>query len=93
MCHLIHCRDTTTAKQLAELFVEHILRLHGLPRSIVSDQGTQFITKFWMAVCKRLDTKARLSTPYYPQTVGQMEGFTAVMEKYIRCFVNYLQEH
>jgi hypothetical protein len=46
MRHLIQCRDTTTAEQLAELFLEHLFRLHGLPRSIVSDRGTQFVAKF-----------------------------------------------
>ncbi len=92
MRHLIHCRDTTTAEQLAELFLEHVFRLHGLPRSIISDRGTQFVAKFWKALCKRLDTQARLSTPYHPQTDGQTERFNAVMEQYLRCFVNYLQD-
>jgi transposase InsO family protein len=92
MCHLIHCRDTTTAEQLAELFLEHVFRLRGLRRSIVSDQGTQFVAKFWKALCKRLDTQARLSTPYYPQTDGQTERFNAVMEQYLPCFINYLQD-
>jgi hypothetical protein len=70
---LIHCRDTTTAEQLAELFFEHVFRRHGLPRSIVSDRGTQFVAKFWKALCKRWNTHARLSTPYHLQTDGQTE--------------------
>ncbi len=89
--HLIHCRDTTTAEQLAELFLEHVFRLHGLPRSIVSDRGTQFVAKFWRALCKCVDTQARFSTPYHPQTDGQTERFNAVIEQYLRCLVNYLQ--
>jgi transposase InsO family protein len=93
MRYLIHCRDTTTAEQLAKLFLKHVFRLRGLPRSIVSDRGTQFVSKFWKALCKRLDTQARLSTPYHPQTDGQTEMFNAVMEQYLRCFVNYLQDN
>ncbi len=93
MRHLIHCRDTTTAEQLAELVLEHVFRLHGLPRSIVSDRETQFVAKFWKALCRRLDTQARLSTPYHPQTDGQTEHFNAVMGRYLRYFVNYLQDY
>jgi transposase InsO family protein len=93
MRHLVHYRDTTTAEQLAELFLEHVFRLHGLPRLIVSNRGTQFVAKFWKALCKRLDTQARLSTPYHPQTDGQTKQFNAVMEQYLRCFVNYLQDN
>ncbi len=93
MHHLIHCRDTTTAEQLAELFLEHVFRLQGLPRSIVSDRGTKFVAKFWKALCKRLDIQARLSNPYHPQTDGQTEHFHAIMEQYLCCFVNYLQDN
>jgi transposase InsO family protein len=92
MRHLIHCRDTTTAEQLAELFLEHIFRLHGLPRTIVSDRGTQFVAEFWKALCKCVDTQARLSTPCHPQTDEQTERFNAVIEQYLRCFINYLQD-
>ena len=51
MRHLIPCRDTCTAEQLADLFAHHIFRLHGLPESIISDRGTQFTAKFWKALC------------------------------------------
>jgi hypothetical protein len=50
------------------------------------------VAKFWKALCKRLDTQVRLSTPYHPQTDGQTEQFNAVMEQYLWCFVNYLQD-
>lgn len=92
MCHLIPCLDTWTAEQLAELFLLHVFRLHGLPRSIVSDRGSLFNSKFWRALCKRLKIEARLSTPYHPETDGQTERLNAVMEQYLRTYVNYLQD-
>jgi hypothetical protein len=93
MRHLIHCRDTTTAELLVELFLEHVFRLHGPPRSIISDRGTQFVAKFWKALCERLDIQARLSTPYHPQTDGQTERLNVVIEQHLRCIVSYLQDN
>jgi hypothetical protein len=52
--HLIHCRDTTTAKQLTDLYVRHVFRLHNLSQIIVSDRETQFVANFWRALCKIL---------------------------------------
>jgi transposase InsO family protein len=92
MRHLIYCRDTSMDKQLTELFWENVFRLHGLPRSIFLDRGTQFMAKFWRVLCKCLDTQDQLSTPYHPRTDGQTERFNAVMEQYLRYFVNHLQD-
>ncbi len=68
------------AEQLAELYARHIFRLHGLPKSIVSDRGTQFIAKFWRALCKALKIESILSTPYHPETDGQTERLNAILE-------------
>jgi len=92
MRHLIPCRDTCTAEQLAELFVRHVFRLHGLPRTVVSDRGPQFVAGFWQALCVALKIQAKLSTPYHPQTDGQTERLNAIMEQYLRVYVNYLQD-
>ena len=70
MRHFIPYRDTCTAEQLAELYARHILQLHGLPKTIISDRGSQFIAKFWRALCKALKMEALLSTPYHPETDG-----------------------
>jgi transposase InsO family protein len=89
---LIHCRNTTTAEQVADLFLEDVFGLRGLPRSIISNRGTQFVAKFWKAMCKRRNTLAHLSTPYHPLTHGQTERFNTVMEQYLLCFVKNLQD-
>ena len=69
--HFIPCRDTYTAEQLADLYARNIFRLHSLHKTMVSDRGTQFITKFWKGLRKILKIEALVSTPYYPKTDGQ----------------------
>lgn len=88
MRHLIPCRNTTKAKDLAQLYINNIFRLHGLPKSIVSDGGSQFVSIFWKAHCESSKIEARYSTPYHPQTDGQTERFNAVMEQYLRFYIN-----
>ena len=92
MRHFVACRDTTTAEELALLYIRNIFRLHGLPRAIISDRGTQFVADFWLALCKHLKIEAKLSTPHHPETDGQTERLNAVLEQYLRTFVNYLQD-
>ena len=83
MRHFIPCRDTCTAEQLAELYARNIFRLHGLPKTIISDRGTQFVADFWIALCKYLKIEAKLSTPYHPETDGQTERLNATLEQYL----------
>ena len=59
-------RDTITAKELALLFLEHVIRHVGVPETIVSDRGPQFVSDFWNEFCKRIGTKLKLSTANYP---------------------------
>jgi len=92
MRHLILCREKTSAEQLAELYIRNIVRLHGLPQSVVFDRGPQFISAFWKALCKTLEIEIKLSTPYHSETDGQTERFNVVMEQYLRVFVNYQQD-
>ena len=54
--------DTITAKELVPLFLLHVVRHVGLPDSITSDRGPQFVSDFWDEVCSRLKIKVQLST-------------------------------
>ena len=92
MRHLIPCRTSTSAEDLANLFLENVWRLHGLPDGIVSDRGPQFASIFWRSLCKRLQIQPRLSTAFHPQSDGQTERVNAIMEQYLRSFVNYQQD-
>ena len=91
MRHMIPMKSLDTVS-VAENFVKYVFKLHGLPDSIVSDRGTQFVSDFWEALCSRLQIKARLSTAYHPETDGQTENANAVMEQYLRMYCSYLQD-
>jgi transposase InsO family protein len=69
------------AKELANLFIVHIFCLHGLPLTIISDQGPQFSVLFWKYLCHCLRIELQLSTTFHPQTNGQTERMNAIMEQ------------
>ena len=64
MRHLIACPDMS-APAVAQLFLDHVWKLHGLPETIISDRGRQFVSAFWKELTARLRVKALLSTTFY----------------------------
>ena len=66
IAHFVPVKTKTNAEKLADLYVEHILRLHGAPSRIVSDHGPQFVSRFWEALHKSIGTKLDFSTAYHP---------------------------
>lgn len=92
MRHYVPCHSTDGSEELARLFVKYITRYHGLPETIVSDRGPQFISDFWKHVIARWKTTARLSTAYHPQTDGQTERMNAILEDHLRSYITYLQD-
>ena len=74
--HYIPCHSGdqgTSAEEVVKIMLWNIYRLHGLPSSIVSDRGPQFVSTLWKSMCKRLKIKANLSTAYHSETDGQTE--------------------
>jgi hypothetical protein len=90
--HFIPCHTTIDAIGLAKLFLQELVRLHGLPKTIVSDRGPQFASTFSGQICNRLWIDRRISTAFHPQTDGQTERMNAGMEQYLRVFVNHQQD-
>ena len=68
--HFLPVRSTYSAAQYARLFLDHIVSLHGVPISIVSDRGPQFTSRFWRSFQDALGTQLRFSTAFHPQTDG-----------------------
>jgi transposase InsO family protein len=71
----------------AELYIAHILSLHGVPKTIVSDHGPQFVSKFWEELHKTLGTKLLHGLAYHPQTSGQTERVNQILEDKLRAGV------
>ena len=92
MRHFIPCHTTIDALGLAELFLREVVRLHGLPQTIVSDRGPQFASTLWQQMCSRLGIDRRMSTAFHPQTEGQRGRMNASLEQYLRVFVNHQQD-
>jgi transposase InsO family protein len=90
--HFIPTHTTITAEGAAWIFLKEVWRHHGLPRSVVSDRGPQFVTEFTRKLYKLLGIKLATSTAYHPQTDGQTERVNQEMEQFLRIFVNERQD-
>jgi hypothetical protein len=91
MLHIIPTTTTVTAPDLAKLFFKEIIRLHGIPSSIISDRDPRFTSSFWQQIWKQLGTKLAMSTAYHPQTDGQTERANRTIEEMLRAYVNRKQ--
>ena len=74
-----------TAKDVAQLFMDNIYKLHGLPATIVSDRDAIFTSMFWKELLRLLGIEQCLSTTYHPQSDGQTEIVNKSLENYLRC--------
>lgn len=89
----IPCKITVNAKNLAEIYLIHCFRHVGIPESIVSDRGAQFISYFWKYLCQLLQVERRLSTAYHPETDGQTEIMNQYLDLRLRPFINHFQDN
>ena len=92
MKHFIACRDTCGADEVARLYLNNVWKLHGLPRTVISDRGPQFVGRFWEHLTHRLGIQSLLSTAFHPETDGQTERANSFLEQYLRAQVSYLQD-
>jgi hypothetical protein len=73
VAHFIPMKTTYIGARLAVLYISRIVCLHGVPKKIVSDRGTQFTSQFWQKLHESMDPKLNFSSAYHPQTDGQTE--------------------
>jgi hypothetical protein len=86
VAHFIPVKTTYSGLQFVELYMSMIVCLHGVPKKIVSDRGTQFTLNFWERLHETLDTQLRFSSAYHPQTDGQTERVNQILEDMLRAY-------
>lgn len=87
MAHFILCKKTTDVVHIANLFFKDVVRLHGLPKSIVSDRDTKFVRYIWRTLWKKMKTNLKFNSTFHPQTDGQTEVVNRCLENLLRCLV------
>ena len=85
LAHFLPLAHPYTAPQIAQLFLDNIYKLHGLPKSIVSDRDRIFMSLFWKSLFEKLHVQLKMSSAYHPQTDGQTEVVNKCLEGYLRC--------
>lgn len=83
--HFEPIKHPYTASTIAQLFVTHIYKLHGMPRVILSDRDPAFTSLFWRELFARCRVKLSFTSAYHPQSDGQTERVIRCIESYLRC--------
>jgi hypothetical protein len=86
VAHFIPVKTTYKGARLAELYIARTVCLHGVPKKIVSDRGTQFRSRFWERLHEAMDTKLNFSSVYHPQTDGQTMRVNQILEDMLRAY-------
>ena len=90
--HFIPCLESTNAEELAVIFIKEIWKLHGIPKTTVSDRGPTFNSQFLRSLYTKLGIEPRFSTAFHPETDGISERTNQWIEGFLRTFCNYRQD-
>ena len=90
--YFIPTTEKTSAEELARLFRDNMWKLYGLPKSIISDRGPQFIAGIIQELNRILEIKSKLLMAFHSQMDGQTKRVNQELEQYLRIFINHRQE-
>jgi len=88
MARFIPCERIDDASHVACLYFKEVVKLHGIPRSVVSNWDTKFLSHFWRSSWRLLSTKPLYSTSHHPQTDGQTEVTNKTLATFLRSLVS-----
>jgi hypothetical protein len=90
VAHFISVKTTYSSAKLAELYMSRIVCLHGVPKKIMSDRGSQFTSKFWEKLHESMNTRLNFSSTYHTQTDRQTKRTNQILEDMLRaCALKY----
>ena len=93
MSYFVTTIEKTTVEGLAKLFRDNVWKLHGLPESIISDRGPQFVAGLMKELNKILGIEIKLSMAYHLEINGHSERTNQELEQYLRMYVNHRQNN
>ena len=87
MTHFIPYKKTSDVEHVDELFFKEIVRLHGLPKSIISNRDGRFFGYFWKTLWKNMGTNLKYSSTFHPQTNEKIEVVNRILGNILRCLI------
>ena len=87
--YYIPYQESSSAEDMAYIFLRNIVSVYGLLNEILSDRGIIFTLKFWQGLMSRLGLNHRLTTAFRASVDRQIERLNQELEVYLRCYVNY----
>lgn len=91
VAHFIPIKSTLSASDVEHVFIRDMVRLHGVPKNIVSDRDEKFTSKFWKDLFPVLGTKLAFNTTYHLQTDGQTKRVNKILEDMLRMYMMHQQ--
>ena len=89
--HFVAIHHSWNMDKLAQIYVREVIRLHGIPRDIISDRDSRFQSQFWKALQKAFGTKLQFSSSYHLETDGQTKRVNQILEDMLRACVSDFQ--
>ena len=91
--HFLLVKTNHPVTVYAQLYITRLLSLHGVSKTIVSDRGSQFVSKFWEELHKSLGTKLLHNSACHPQTSGPTERVNQILEDMLQaCVLEFPQK-